>query len=76
MEHHQQHFHLSQLGGGGGKRPLEQEEETREGKEANLPEQVEDIPPADKVVYVEREQSGCLLLSQNKIPESRSESLF
>ena len=48
LVHHQQHAHLSQLGGGT-KRKLEEESE-KEVKKIKLPEKVEGVLPADKVV--------------------------
>ena len=48
LEHHQQHVHLSQLGGGV-KRKLEEDRE-KEAKKIKLPEKVEGILKADKEV--------------------------
>ena len=48
LEHHQQHAHLSQLGGNI-KRQLEEENE-KEVKKIKLPEKVDGVSPADKEV--------------------------
>lgn len=48
LEHHQQHAHLSQLGGGV-KRKLEEDSE-KEAKKIKLPEKVEGVLEADKEV--------------------------
>ena len=48
LEHHQQHAHLSQLGGNI-KRKLEEENE-KEVKKIKLPEKVDGVSPADKEV--------------------------
>ena len=48
LEHHQQHAHLSQLGGGM-KRKFEEESE-KEVKKTKLPEKVDEVSPADKEV--------------------------
>lgn len=46
LEHHQQHAHLSQLGGGM-KRKLEEESE-KEAKKMKLPDKVEGVLAAEK----------------------------
>ena len=51
LEHHQQHAHLSQLGGGT-KRKLEEEESEKEAKKIKLPEKIEGVLPVDKEVSV------------------------
>ena len=49
LEHHQQHTHLSQLGGGM-KRKLEDEESEKEAKKMKLPDKVDGVLVADKEV--------------------------
>ena len=49
LNHHQQHTHLSQLGGGK-KRKIEEEESETNFKKIKLPEKVDGVPPTDKEV--------------------------
>lgn len=74
LEHHQQHYHLSQLGGG--VKRISEEDSEKEAKKTTLPAKVDGVPEADKEVSAMKGAKVDTFFYPKTIAQQQDQQLF